>query len=353
LRQELAACVGIEVLTGDLFSFAPGLFGRSLLKVYLWLLRHWPSSYDFLYKWGDQGGSLFLRAIVNRLFFRGARNFLAKAAPDAIIATHVTPGGLAALYKAASGQDIPLFGVVTDYAMHRWWLYDELTAYIVADRQLFVPYQELLRTGQKVWALGIPVSRDFSPAADKSVWRDRLALPESGFICVLSGGGEGLLNMESLAVAWREEAARYPQVTLVAVCGRNQALARRLRRLALPYLRVEGFIDNIADYMKAADIMISKAGGVTAAEAAACQLPLAIYQPLPGQELLNLNRLVRAGLALSLATERDFCRLLAAACRGECPDLDKIKERQAVLGKPTAAWEIARQVVACVKAADV
>ncbi|MDR2007312.1 MAG: hypothetical protein LBP78_08760, partial [Acidaminococcales bacterium] len=213
LKRELEACGGVEVADGDVFDFAPEIFGKLLLGIYIGLLKIWPASYDFLYKWGDKGRSLFLRSFVNKLFYAGARRFFEREAPDAVIATHFTPAGVTALYKKESGKNIPLFGVITDYAMHRWWIYDEVDVYIGADKEMFTDYRADMRPNQAIWDAGIPVGREFCPAGagDKENLRKKLGFSLDAFICVMSGGGEGLLAMREIMDAWRRESRSPPK----------------------------------------------------------------------------------------------------------------------------------------------
>ncbi|MDT2251420.1 glycosyltransferase [Paenibacillus larvae] len=86
----------------------------------------------------------------------------------------------------------------------------------------------------------------------------------------------------------------------VVICGRNKSLRKRLERWSAQTLldvHVIGYTKNVHDYMAMADLMITKSGGVTTAEAIARRLPLLIYKPLPGQEQDNIDYLIRNGVA--------------------------------------------------------
>ncbi|MDR3348053.1 MAG: hypothetical protein LBO03_00370 [Acidaminococcales bacterium] len=348
LKRELEAFGGVELVSGDIFDFAPRMFGKLLLRIYMGMLKIWPSSYDFLYKWGDKGSSLALRSVANRLFYAGARRFFEREAPDAVIATHFAPAGVAALYKKESGKNMPLFGVITDYAMHRWWAYDEVDVYIGADKEMFADCRADMKPGRAVWDVGIPIDREFCPAcADgKETLRRKLGFARDAFVCVMSGGGEGLLDMREIMAAWRREADKHPRVFFVAVCGKNGRLKNQLSRLALPYLRVLGFVENFAQYIKAADLAISKAGGLTAAEVIAVGLPLIIYRPLPGQEFVNAGRLAERKLALLAKSPEEACRMVIAGSAREKSFMGEIKKNQRALGKPFAAKDAALRICA-------
>src|SRR5260370_17787282 len=87
-------------------------------------------------------------------------------------------------------------------------------------------------------------------------------------------------------------------VEVVAICGSNRSVEARLRRLGDRVgqrLVVRGFVDNMADWLRAADVVVSKAGPGTIAEATCCGAPLLITSHVPGQEKGNTEFVVGAG----------------------------------------------------------
>ena len=83
---------------------------------------------------------------------------------------------------------------------------------------------------------------------------------------------------------------------VAVICGRNQRLRRRLTRLAERAggrLTVHGFVDNMADWLRCADIVVGKAGPGTIAEATCCAAPLVLTSYLPGQEEGNAEFVIR------------------------------------------------------------
>jgi UDP-N-acetylglucosamine:LPS N-acetylglucosamine transferase len=79
---------------------------------------------------------------------------------------------------------------------------------------------------------------------------------------------------------------------LVVVCGRNETLRSKLEDLApaLPTpMTIMGFTDKVPELMRAADLLVTKAGPGTLAEANAAQLPVVVYDYVPGQERGNVD----------------------------------------------------------------
>ena len=93
------------------------------------------------------------------------------------------------------------------------------------------------------------------------------------FLVVVTGGAEGSGGI------YRRTAAILRQrggIDVAVICGRNDMLRRRLTRLAARAdgrLTVLGFVDNMADWLRCADLVVSKAGPGTIAEATCCAAP--------------------------------------------------------------------------------
>lgn len=339
LEQVLREREDVEVIHGDVFAFFPHFLGTLFLHTYLWILSRCPWLYAFVYKWGNrEGGSLWLRAILNRALALLGRNYLRKIAPAAVLATHATPAGIISCYKEQH-PDLWLGAVVTDFCVHRWWLCEGVDAYFVADERL----RDKIHLPAEIIASGIPVRRDFQNLS-ASECRAAFGWGRDEKICLLMGGGEGLLPMRELVSALREE--HLPGLKLVALTGHNAELAQSLK-INFPSLEVYGFREDVPRMLAGADVLLTKAGGLTAAEALASGVELVIYKPLPGQEQGNAAFLhahygarVAHDVAAVVRAVREFCETDAGARRkaargnilaaGEICDyvLKKLRERE-------------------------
>src|SRR5207237_9860163 len=101
------------------------------------------------------------------------------------------------------------------------------------------------------------------------------------------------------------------------LCGRDRALMMRLRMLATRYpnLRILPFVRVVPELMCVSDILISKAGGLTTSEALAMELPILIFNPIPGQDFANRDYLVEQGAAVAADTRRQLGGALDRRCR--------------------------------------
>ena len=128
---------GAETVVANVFDFFSPWLGRTILAAYLKILDVFPGLYGAAYGWGNSSRlALAGRKIISSFLAGRMRRYLDVQKPDAIVVTHATPAGLIAYLAAAGSLDIPTFAVVTDFVVHRLWVYPELDRYFVADEQL-------------------------------------------------------------------------------------------------------------------------------------------------------------------------------------------------------------------------
>ena len=85
-------------------------------------------------------------------------------------------------------------------------------------------------------------------------------------------------------------------VTLVVLCGKNEELANDLSRFSSDAFRVVGYTDEMPLYLSAADVCLTKPGGLMTTEAIAKRLPMVFVEAVPGCETRNLNFLSELGV---------------------------------------------------------
>jgi 1,2-diacylglycerol 3-beta-galactosyltransferase len=198
-----------------------------------------------------------------------------------------------ALVKA--GSDTPWVTVVTDLVTaHTTWFCSQASLIVV-------PTENAHRSGLKCGILpdrmkvvGLPVAEEFSRRdCDPREIRARLGWPIDDPVVLLMGGGEGMGQLEDIAVAI--DKAGLP-VTLVIIAGRNVALQHRLegRSWKIP-IRVYGFVQEMPDFMRAATVLLTKAGPGTISEALSSGLPVILYSLLNGSEDGNTRYVVDHG----------------------------------------------------------
>lgn len=345
-----SACTaqGVAPIVHDVLEFTPLLYRTSYAKGYLNMVRSTPELWGYLYSLTDRKGQnpwpRRVRTTFNKLNTQAFERFWADSKADAVVCTHFLPLEILGQERLKSGRDVPLFGVVTDYAAHALWSCPNVDGYFTGSEEA---RRQLIRRGHspgRAWVTGIPISPEFVPPTDVTGLRIRLGLsPDLPVILILCGGfGVGPI-LDVLNAFAREPL--YAQ--LVVVTGNNESLreqaTRKARELTMPVM-LHGFASNIHELIGAADVVISKPGGLTSAEVLAMGCPLVIMDPIPGQEQRNGEYLMENGAAVRLVDPLD-------APYKVWPILENQERHRTLrdaairLSRPHAAQHIVRQVI--------
>jgi 1,2-diacylglycerol 3-beta-galactosyltransferase len=298
--------------------------------------------------WRFSASPRHLELLRRTLFAPASRTVAAAVAahrPAAIVTFHPMTTAPAAAARDVHAPGVPVVTVVTDLiTAHPAW------RCAGADR-IVVPSAAVGRRcsldGIYPWRLveaGPPVAEEFSagplPAASRAALRGSLGLAGTGFLAVVTGGGEGSGGIFRRAAAI---VRAFPDVHVVAICGRNQGLRRRLARLAARAggrLTVLGFVTNMADWLACADVLVTKAGPGTIAEAACRGVPMLLTSHLPGQEEGNTEFVTAAGAGRQVATVPELLAEIGRLRRDPAA-VAAMRGAAARLGRPGAAADVA------------
>lgn len=329
---------------------APALVGR-VAAAYSPLIRHAPWLWGALYHATDSRPAVAaLRATVLRLVAPGLREVCAAVRPAVVVSFHPLLNHVGARVLAGlPGRRVPLVTVVTDLVdIHAAWLCADADAVVTASpagldrcRRAGIPAGRCLD-------LGLPVDRSFTEGGvdgdGRRALRRRLGLDPEAVAVLLSGGAEGSGGLFARARALT--GAGIP-IQLAVVCGRNAGLRARLDRLrpAPPgRLLSLGFVENMADWMRAADLVVTKAGPGTIAEAIACRVPLLLTSHLPGQERGNVDYVVATGAGRSTPGIRELVDEVAELAAPGSAGLAAMRAAIDHLARPLATAQTAELI---------
>ncbi len=329
-----------EVTILDTFKHTSPLLEKMVLGTYLEIIKISPMLYGYLYQKAEkrQPFSGIAKTEFNKILKKIAApklvSLIKSFNPQLIICTHPFPLGIVSSLKQAGGISASIIGVITDFTVHSYWLYPQVDYYCIASSELKPLFAEYGYQHAKVYPTGIPIDPVFRRVENKTKLRDKLKVAPHLPTILVCGGGNGIGPLEEVVKVLSEETK---DCQLLVVCGRNKALKEKLDKISVQAngrVKVYGFINNIHELMGAADLMVSKAGGLTCSEAAAMGLPLFIVDPIPGQEERNTEFLVRRGAAVRIRNEKhllaelDNClrhpeiiiKMAEAVKRIGCPD---------------------------------
>jgi UDP-N-acetylglucosamine:LPS N-acetylglucosamine transferase len=257
--------------------------------------------------------------------------------PDVIVATQMLPAALLSFLKRKGALDTPTIGVLTDFGVHDFWIQPGIDRYCVAHESIV----GLPRPGidaARVRVTGIPLMPGFRrpPSAEQA--RLQLGLDPAAPVVLIPGGGLGI-GVDAVA-ARLAGASRAWQIAVVA--GRNRAAQQALAALVSQHrtrLRVWDWTERMEVFMRAADVVVGKPGGLTVAETLACGRPLVAAHSLRGQEGFNVRFLERHGIG-GLVPEEGLGPHIESLV-SDPARLAHIQERCSALGRGDGAERIA------------
>ena len=217
--------------------------------------------------------------------------------PDAIVYTHVLAGILLDDIKVRYGLRAKTIGIVTDFRLHPYW--EEVTHldYVVcADKRMTYSVCKKGFSKEKILPFGIPIHPKFTVEIPKETARAKLGL-DNRLTLLVMGGSMGFGNMVENVKTLDALDIDYQ---IVVICGNNKDAYAQLSELeTTKKMYVFGFVNNVELFMSAADLIVSKPGGLTSSEALAKRLPMVIVNPIPGQEDRNVEFLLNNGAAVA------------------------------------------------------
>lgn len=207
--------------------------------------------------------------------------------PDVIICTLPLCARAIAGYKEKTGDNTPMGTCITDITTHSEWFTDYTDMYFVPTMSV---KEKIIARGipaENIHVTGIPVRAEFKEK--KNIGNIK---PAGTREILIMGGGLGLMpQLDSLLTIL--EAQRNVHITVIT--GNNKKAYEKLK-VEYPTVETIGYTKQVSKYMKRADLLISKAGGITVFESIATETPLLVIKPFLEQELQNAKYLEEHGL---------------------------------------------------------
>ena len=235
------------------------------------------------------------------------------------------------------GLYLPSYFVATDYTCSPG--VSELVVYGIC-----IPHpllaEEFAAAGlpaDRLYPTGIPVSPEFAPAADREAVRVKLHMVGRSHVLVLACGSMGAGPLRGAAEVIRQQLGE--DDLLVVVCGSNRRLYRQCRTAFMddPRVRVLGYTKRMAQFLQAADLLITKAGGLTTTEAVAAGVPIFYLDAIPGCESRNIDFMTRHGYALAIRAEEELPALLQGCLSGALDPTAMVRRRSETFPRHAAA----------------
>jgi len=273
----------------------------------------------------------------------------------------------------SEGRVTPFVTVVTDLGgAHPTWFNDGVDKCFVPSDALKKAAMDRQVKESKIVQYGLPIRRGFwrfgadytaSPEEQdetiemegvhhKPTIRESLGLKDLPTVLIV-GGGDGMGGIVSQAQAVGEKlqslaASKNESYQMVVVCGNNKSAQSTLSPPQTNWgsnieVKIQGFVNNMDEYMRASDILITKAGPGTIAEASICGLPCILSSFLPGQEEGNVPYVEDNGFGCYRGSVDGMADTVQEWLASPAK-LEQMRDNALIAARPDATLDIARDL---------
>jgi processive 1,2-diacylglycerol beta-glucosyltransferase len=332
----------------DVMELTNAVFRRFYAKSYLDLVNKAPHVLGYFYdlfdrpsRSGKNRGDR-LRLAVEKLNLRRFIRFLRQEPWDLVINTHFLPAEIIAHLRKKEGLTLPQVTATTDFETHRLWVNQPCEHYFTATDEGALYLRHWGVPAENVSATGIPIDPVFAQPKDKAACRKKHGLDSDRPVVLQLAGGFGVGPVEKLYRALLEVTR---PLEVVVVAGRNDVVKKELAAVSKPphhRATILGFTTEIDELMAAADLVVSKPGGLTTSEALVRGAVMVIVNPIPGQESRNSDFLLENGAAIKVNNPALLPHKIGALL-DDPARLTTLRANVARVARPRAAFDVVQR----------
>ena len=263
-----------------------------------------PSLFGWMYKTGERVSALGVTSpvyLINTNYGRKLCDLINTNGYDAVVCSHLFPMETLTYIRKHWALTARCYGILSDYTCIPFLAETELDAWFVPHERVRAECVQAGIPAERLIVTGMPVADAFRAELSRAEARAALEIPETAKCYLIMTGGIGCGDALGLC----EKLLRVPdeRMLLCVLAGRSQELLDALDRAfhADPRVCAVPFTDRVSAYMRAADVLLSKAGGISSAEAAVTNVPLVHTMMIPGVETRNAQFF--AGLGMSMMAD--------------------------------------------------
>ena len=316
----------INVKIVDSLLYISPILNKTVTGGYVYLATKTPKLYGKLYDLTNKDHKFanFVTRL-NNIFANKLLPLIDEFRPDIIITTHPFPTEMVSRLKSKKEINIPLICIMTDYAPHKAWISDKVDAYIVANDDMVTKMIAEGVDSRCIYPYGIPVDEVFFEEKEKQLVIEELGLDKNLPTILMMAGSFGVSNVFDV---YENIIDIDLDFQIILVTGRNQKLYNHFEEVigdTTKNTKLIYFTEEINKFMQASDIIITKPGGLTVTEALACNIPMAVFNAIPGQEEENADFLLKHNMAVRIS-DGNSCRAAIVELLKDSEKLEDMKE---------------------------
>ena len=325
----------VTVIESYLFLQAHPNLTPVLKKLYLYSFSYFRDIYGYLYYAGSNQSDI---SIYRYFSYDYLKRLVKEIEPDIIVSTFPTPA-----LSLLKNKKIPIVNIITDYRFHKSWLTKGAFRYYVATDDT---EKELLKLGvekNKIRKFGIPIAEKFDDNFDTDSWLKDNGLSITKNTVLLSAGAFGVSTDFTMLIEQLKKMRNDVQV--VVICGKNMNLKKELeyKYSGDKGVKIFGYTENMYEWMKSSSVLITKAGGVTISEALASNIPLILFNPVPGQEMENARYFKKHNMAKIAENQEKVLKYVEQLLSKDDVEMMKINMMKNYL--PKASYNICEDIM--------
>ena len=264
-----------------------------------------PWAWGKIYSDSQKGPLAHISSRSNMIFAIKLLKLLRKKQPDIIISTHPFGSQMCSYLKRKGKINSKIATIMTDFSPHDQWLvgHDYTDYFFVAHNKMKNYLMSKNIPENKIFATGIPISSRFLKKYDRKEILNEFDLEQNKKNILFFGGGEYGLGKSKTLNMFEILVKNFDNIQIIAIAGKNEKLKNHFETIVInnnkeKSVKILEYTNKVPELMSISDLVISKPGGLTTSESLACELPMAIINPIPGQEEENAEFLESNGIGI-------------------------------------------------------
>lgn len=324
----------IEVEVIDTLKYINPLLNGIIVNGYMFLIKKISWFYEKLYYITDKENavSLFLE-MIEKLFSNKLLRLIKSKEIDVIITTHPFAEGMVSVLKERGKIKAKHICIMTDYSPHNSWINSNVDHYIVSNEEMKIDMISRGIEDKKVHVYGIPIDNKFLKKVDKKNILNSEGLDLDITTILLMGGSFGVKNIVDI---YREISTIDLEFQVIVIVGNNRSVYKIMQKEitdSKKKTKLIGFTNEVEKYMKISDVLITKPGGLTVTEALVSNIPMIIFDAIPGQEEGNARFLIENDVAVSIGKGISCSKIIEKLLKNK-ERISAMKEKCKNISKP-------------------